>query len=551
MLFGTPRRVQRKNSGFFIVIMGIFISVQKTVECAVGAVCFALLFGGCCYRVLGILQSVGYDGKKFFGWAKKKGNLTFGKHVLLMLACALSCAVIGLCFSFAGEYAAVCALAAYLIFFPLFIWADNKIALRIPLAFTPRVKRLYGILCFTVAVAAYLAFTFLNFADFVWGNRIFGILRYVPLSLFPLLIIPFVLFANLISKIYETPKNKGYIKKARAKISSSQIRVIGVTGSYGKTSTKKVLCDILSKKYRVLATPSSHNTPLGLALSINSNELSEYDFFIAEMGARHVGDIAELCEICPPEVAVITGICPQHLESFGSEENVVKAKGEILQSCKSAVISGDCYALFEAYPCPKSRAECVSDLECGCDGSSFTLTLGGESVKTHTKLLGAHAVDNIALAATVAHSLGMSCAEIAAAVEGLEFVEHRLQLIKSDGVNILDDGYNSNIKGAAAALDVLRAFDGRKIVVTPGLVELGMLEESENYKLGARLAGLDFVILVGETLIAPVKKGYLENGGDESKLKVVLGLGAAQEELKKVLQKGDTVLFLNDVPDCY
>ena len=99
--------------------------------------------------------------------------------------------------------------------------------------------------------------------------------------------------------------------------------------------------------------------------------------------------------------------------------------------------------------------------------------------------------------------------------------------------------------------DLLRTFGGRKIVVTPGLVELGMLEESENYKLGARLAGLDFVILVGETLIAPVKKGYLENGGDEGKLKVVLGLGAAQEELKKVLQKGDTVLFLNDVPDCY
>lgn len=531
--------------------MGIFISVQKTVECVVGAVCFALLFGGCCYRVLGILQSVGYDGKKFFGWIKKKGNLTFGKHVLLTLACALSCAVIGLCFSFAGEYAAVCSLAAYLIFFLLFIWADNKIALRIPLSFTPRVKRLYGVLCFLVAVAAYLAFTFLNFADFAWGNRIFGILRYTPLAVFPLLIVPFVLLSNLVSKIYETPKNKGYIKKARSKIAGSQIRVIGITGSYGKTSTKKILSDILSKKYRVLATPRSHNTPLGLALSINGNELSEYDFFVAEMGARHVGDIAELCEICPPEVAVITGICPQHLESFGSEENVVKAKGEILQSCKSAVISEDCFALFEAYPCAKLRAECVSDVVCSSCGSSFTLTFDGESVKAHTKLLGRHAVDNIALAATVAHGLGMSCAEIAAAVEELDFVEHRLQLIESGGVNILDDGYNSNIKGAAAALEVLRSFDGRKIAVTPGLVELGMLEESENYKLGERLAGLDFVILVGETLIAPVKKGYLAGGGDAEKLKVVLGLNAAQEELKKVLQKGDTVLFLNDVPDCY
>lgn len=531
--------------------MGIFISVQKTIECVVGAVCFALLLSGCCYRVLGILQSSGYSGKKFFAWVKKKGNLTFGKHVLLMLMCALACGVISLCFSFAGIYAAVCGLSAYLIFFILFIWADNKVALRIPLSFTPRLKRLYAVLLFLCAVFAYIAFTLLNFADLVWGNNVFNILRYVPLALFPLLITPFVLLANLVSKAYETPKNKGYIKKARAKMAGASVKVIGITGSYGKTSTKQILSAMLSKKFRVLATPRSHNTPLGLALSVNNNDLNSYDIFIAEMGARHVGDIAELCEICPPEYAVITGICPQHLESFGTEENIVKAKGEILKDCKKAVVSGDCYALFEAYPCAKLRADCVSDLVCGCGGSEFTLTLGGESVKAHTKLLGAHAVDNVALAATLAFELGMSAGEIAEAIEGLDFVEHRLQLIKSGGVNILDDGYNSNIKGAAAALEVLKTFGGGKIVVTPGLVELGLLEESENYKLGERLVGFDFVILVGETLITPVKKGYLANGGDESKLKVVLGLPAAQEELKKVLKDGDTVLFLNDVPDQY
>lgn len=551
MLFRAPRNFQRQTYGIFKLIMGIFISVPKTIECVVCAVVFSLLLCGCCFRLLGILQSCGYGGKKFFGWLKKKGNLTFGRHVLLTMLCALASAVISLCFSFAGEYAAVCGLCAYLVFFPLYIWADNRVALRVPLAFTPRVKRLYTVLTLVTAVLAYFAFTLLNFADFVWGNGVFGILRYVPLAAFPLLIAPLIMLANALCKIYEVPRNKSFGKKAKAKLAASDIKVIGITGSYAKTSTKKILSEILGSKYRVLATPHSHNTPLGLAMSVNDNDLNDYDYFIAEMGARHVGDIAELCEMCPPDYSVITGICPQHLESFGSEENIIKAKGEILKSCERAVIADGCFSLFEAYPCTKLRADCVKDVVSDCNGSDFTLFFEGEEAKAHTKLLGAHAVENIALAATVAHMLGMTAAEIAAAVSGIDYIEHRLQLIRSDGVNILDDGYNSNVRGAAAAIEVLKSFGGRKIAVTPGLVELGILEEQENYALGKELVGLDFVILVGETLVLPVKRGYLDNGGDAGKIKVVPGLSAAQEELKKIITQGDTVLFLNDLPDIY
>ncbi|MDE6505561.1 MAG: UDP-N-acetylmuramoyl-tripeptide--D-alanyl-D-alanine ligase [Clostridia bacterium] len=531
--------------------MGIFISVPKTIECILTAVIFSALLCGCCYRLLGILQSCGYSGKRLAEWAAKKGNLTFGRHVLLMLLCALSSAVISLCFSFAGTYAAVCGLSGFAIFLPLFIWADNKVALRTPLTFTPRLKRLCAVLALLTAVIVYFCITLLNFADFVWGNSVFSIMRYVPLAVFPLLMLPLVLLANVLAKVYEVPHNKSFVKKAKAKLKNSDIKIIGVTGSYGKTSVKQILSEILKVKFRVLSTPRSHNTPMGLALSINSNGLENYDIFIAEMGARRSGDIAELCEMCPPDVSVITGICPQHLESFGTVENIVKAKGEILASCKTAVIADDCFSLFEAYPCPKSNAACVSDIKTDCGGSAFKLNLGGKSVQTHTKLLGAHAVQNIALAAAVAHSLGMSAEEIAAAVESLDYIEHRLQLIKSNGVNILDDGYNSNVKGAAAAIDVLKSFGGRKIAVTPGLVELGILEEKENYELGAKLVGLDYVVLVGETLIAPVKQGYLDNGGDKEKLSVVLGLPAAQDCLKSILQQGDTVLFLNDLPDIY
>ena len=532
--------------------MGIFISVEKTIECVVIAVIFSALLAGCCYRMLGILQSGGYSGKKFMKWTKKKSNLVFTRHTLLTLLCALSVAVISLCFSFLGEWAALVGLAGYAIFLPLYIWADNRIALRVPVTSTPRFKRLYIVLAFFTAVFVYLSVTLLNFASEVWGNAVFEYLRYVPLSFFCLLLIPLVLFANLVSKIYEVPHNRKFVKRAKQKLASSHIKVIGITGSYGKTSTKQILYSILSKKFKVLSTPRSHNTPLGLALSINNNDLDKFDVFIAEMGARNVGDIAELCDLCPPDYSVITGICPQHLESFGSLENIVKAKGEILVSTKQkAVIASDCFALFDAYPCKKVKCDCVSEVNCSSAGSTFTLTLGGESVPAKTKLLGRHAVDNIALAAEIASELGMTAAEIAEAVGELEFIEHRLQLIEANGVNILDDGYNSNIKGAAAAIEVLKYFKGSKIAVTPGLVELGILEESENRALGEKLVGLDGVILVGDTLVQPVKEGYLAAGGDPEKISVVLTLDKAQERLKTMIKAGDTVLFLNDLPDIY
>lgn len=532
--------------------MGIFISVPKTVECVIAAAVFAAAFSATYYKLLGILQSSGYSGKKLFGWAQKKDNAAVKRQVFLFMLCALSCAIFALCFSFAKEYAAIISLVPYILFFVLYVVADKKAALRSPATFTPRLKRLYVVLFLVTAILAYLAITLLNFADFLWGNRMFGILKYLPLSVFPLLSLPLVAFANLVCKIYEVPHNKSFVRAAGKKLSASNIKVVGITGSYGKTSTKQILAGILSKKFRVLSTPRSHNTPLGLALTVNSANLEDYDIFIAEMGARNVGDIAELCELCPPDYSLITGICPQHLESFKTEENIVKAKGEILAATKcKAVIAADCFDKFANYGCEKIRADCVSDISSSPEGTEFTLTLGGKSVGVKTKLLGAHSARNIGLAAELAFVLGMTAEEIAQAAGELGFIEHRLQLIKNNGVYILDDGYNSNVKGAAAALEVLRTFGGGKIVVTPGLVELGILEESENYLLGKSLVGLDRVILVGDTLVAPVKKGYLENGGNPAILETVPTLFAAQELLKQSLSAGDCVLFLNDLPDIY
>lgn len=532
--------------------MGIFISVPKTIECVAIAVFFAFAMLLSSAKLLGILQSCTYSGKKLVIWAAKKYNLTLGRHLLLALCCALACAVLSLSFSFAGQWACVIGLAAYVIFFTLFVIADTRLSLRSPATLTPRFGRLMASVWLVNAVIAYLLVTLLNFADHVWGNALFGNLKYVVLSVLPLCILPIVCLSNAVIKLYEVPRNARYVRAAAAKLDSAHLTVVGITGSYGKTSAKKILTALLSQKYRVLSTPRSHNTPLGVSKTINQADLSLYDVFIAEMGARHVGDIAELCALCPPDYSVITGICPQHLESFGSVQNIIKGKGEILQNTeKRAFIAADCFEDFVSFGGDKVRCDAASDIVADCDGTSFTLTLGDSSRRVHTRLLGAHAASNIALCACCAYDMGVSFDDICGAIEGLDYVEHRLQLIKSNGVNIIDDGYNANIKGAEAALEVLKTFGGRKIVVTPGLVELGILDREENAALGAKLVGFDNVILVGDTLVGYVKSGYLAAGGDESRLRVVPTLYAAEDVIAGIVSRGDTVLFLNDLPDVY
>lgn len=533
--------------------MGIFIDWQTTLECVLIALVFACLLSLISFKPLGILQGFGYKGGKLLGWARKKGNLAQARYSVLAIATALSSAVIAVSFSFAGaHWSAVIGLAGYLIFFVLYLYTESRKALRSTVALTPRFKRLFAALWLVFAILVYIVVTLLNFAEEVWGASLFATFKYSVLAIFPLCVLPVVCLANCITLIWEVPKNKSFVKKAKEKLSGSNITVVGITGSFGKTSAKNVLAEMLKSKYKVLATPSSFNTPLGIARTVNGSELADYDIFIAEFGARHVGDIAELCEMCPPDYSMITGICPQHLETFKTIENVVSAKGEIIAGTKKkTVIAGGYFHYFEHIAGAIEKCDCVRDVVADCTGTEFTLVLGGEERRVKTRLLGVHSADNIGLCAQTAYALGVSADGICKAIESLDFVEHRLQLTVSNGVNIIDDGYNSNVVGAKCAVEVLRSFAGKKVVVTPGLVELGVLEESENQALGASLVGLDCVILVGETLVGAVKQGYLSAGGEESKLVTVPSLVAAQDVLKTVIASGDTVLFLNDLPEIY
>ena len=533
------------------------------VEYAGVALGAAVLYALCAGRSLGALQQAGYNGSKYAAWVRRKGNMVRSRGTLLAFLIALSSLVLGICFSFAGEWAAYVALFPVPLFCILFCVADRR-ALKVPLVRTARAKRILALDFFLLLLAAAALVLGANaLYRLVWPQvGLVGHLRYLPLAVLPLLFPEILRLANALEKPFSSAKNRRYLAAAKKKLLAAPCVKIGITGSCGKTSVKNFLAGILGGRYRVFATPASYNTPLGIAKAIEDVDLTQYDYFIAEMGARHKGDIAELCELVRPDHCIVTGICPQHLETFGTVEGIVAAKGEILRGTKPggfAVIGQDEYTARLDPAAAGLKKVAVGehgefgafDVHCSPAGIEFKLAMGILQMPVRSRLLGAHNAQNIALAAALASKLGVEKEEIASAVAGLDFVPHRLQPLEAGGVVVLDDAYNANVRGAAAALDVLRLFGGRKFVVTPGLVELGVLEESENAALGERMVGLDRILLVGSTLVTAVRKGYLAAGGIEERVSVHPTLDAAKEALGQELMPGDTVLFLNDLPDIY
>lgn len=532
--------------------------IVEYVGVALGA---ALLYALCAGRSLGALQQAGYNGKKYAAWVRRKGNMVRSRNTLLAFLIALSMLVLGVCFSFAGRWAAYIALAPILLFTVIYCIADRR-ALKVPLVRTARAARIQVLDAFVLFVcAAALAVGANALWLEVWPQvELVEHLRYLPLAVLPLLFPELLRLANVLEKPFSSAKNRRYLAAAKKQLLAAPCVKIAVTGSCGKTSVKNFLAGILGERWRVFATPASYNTPLGIAKAIENEDLSQYDFFIAEMGARHKGDIAELCELVRPDHCIITGICPQHLETFGTVEGIVAAKGEILRGTKRggfAVIGQDEYtdrldpaaAGLQKVAVGEHGEFGALGVFCSPEGIGFDLALGILQMPVHARLLGAHNAQNIALAAALAAKLGMEKEEIAAGIAKLDFVPHRLQPIYAGGVVILDDAYNANVRGAAAALDVLRLYGGRKFVVTPGLVELGVLEEGENAALGEKMVGLDGILLVGSTLVTAVRRGYLAAGGIEQRIAVYPTLDAAKEALAAELVPGDTVLFLNDLPD--
>ena len=358
----------------------------------------------------------------------------------------------------------------------------------------------------------------------------------------------------------------GFIEDAKRRLDRMPDLIkIGITGSYGKTSTKFFLREILSIRYRVLATPASFNTPMGVTRVIREQLMPSHEVFIAEMGARHVGDIKELCDIVHPQIGLLTSVGPQHLDTFGSIEAIRDTKNELIESLPeggTAIFARDngiCDSLYERCRLmEKYESDSIfhaENIECGPWGTRFKLVKNdtGDSVTCETRLLGEHAISNLLLCCTTASLLGMTMKEIASGIRLCHPIEHRLQLLESSGgISIIDDAFNSNPAGASAALRVLKDFPGRRIVVTPGMVELGAQEAELNRRFSSEMASsADIVFLVGPRHCEPIAAGLREAGFPEANLHICRNLEESTTLLNRIMRAGDVVLYENDLPDNY
>ena len=384
-----------------------------------------------------------------------------------------------------------------------------------------------------------------------------------------LVITPHIItLAGRLATPIERAVTRWYFNDGKKKLASHKDMIkIGITGSYGKTSCKVILGTILSEKYHTLITPHSYNTPMGVTRVIRNQMTGDEEVFVAEMGARNVGDIAEMCDLVAPTYGLLTSVGPQHLETFGSIENVAKTKYELIDCLPEggkAFLPDDggiCKGLYDKTEKEKYLFAIdgeglymkANDITLNEQGSSFVLCCaGGESIPCTTKLLGRHNIQNILGCAAIARRLGLTMQQIADGIGKVEAVEHRLQLIPTgNGVTVIDDAFNSNPAGTQAALDVLGGFAGRKIIITPGLVELGDVEYEENVDFGRRMAKVvDIAILVAGNGDA-IEKGLKENGYPEANIIRAGNLNDATAALSRLTRIGDVVLFENDLPDHY
>ena len=432
-----------------------------------------------------------------------------------------------------------------------------------PLVVTARIKRL---IC-TILVLYFIPLCFMSYyisdTSFVW--------QMLLVITFMIYFNAFVVYlANIINYPIERLVYLHYKTKAQRKLKSmSNLKIIGITGSYGKTSSKNILSDILNIKYNALPTPRNLNTFNGLIMTVNNHMDKFTDIFIAEMGAYVKGEIKGLCKLVKPKYGILTRIGTAHLETFGSEENITEGKFELIESLPSdgfAVLNGDdpkqvSYKL-------KNKVKTIwigienedvdvraTNIKCSSKGTSFDVIFKDDSKKYsfETKLLGDHNVYNILAGIACGVEFGVDVEDLVQAVKAVRPVEHRLELKRLGNFYQIDDAYNSNPVGAANACKVLGMMPGIKVVVTPGMIELGAKENEYNMTFGEQIAEVaDYVVLIGEKRTKPIKDGLINKGFDKDKIIVFNDVRDAYHFIRTLTGKKDVyALFENDLPDTY
>lgn len=504
-----------------------------------------------------MLQQNKYNRKKtYLKWIKKNKAKAFKNYSIFFIILAIfifynNIILLMLCFN-----------VLYLLLAVNLILERKKSQNKLPLKYTARVKRLTFTNILTHLIPIIVMSIFVNETNLPYYYLILGLIAYLNNL--------YILVALLINTPVESLVGYYFKRKAINKIKNMKsLKVVGITGSYGKTSSKNILNDILNIKYNVVPSPRNFNTPFGLMITIN-NYLDKFaDVFIAEMGACQSGDIKELCDLVHPKYGIITKIGVAHLATFGSRENIQKTKFELIESLPSdgiGILNGD----DEWQRSYKIKNNCkikwigidsedvdvrAKNITLSPKGTTFDCYFKGDETpyKFETKLLGYANVYNILASIALGREFGMTIEQLKAGVSKVKAVEHRLELKRNGDITIIDDAYNSNPTGAKMALDVLRLMPGKHIVVTPGMIELGDEEYEKNKEFGKQIAlsQTDEVILVGAEKTKPIYEGLKEENYDENKIHIINDVLKAFPLIQTLRENETYVLLENDLPDIF
>ncbi|MDE6322522.1 MAG: UDP-N-acetylmuramoyl-tripeptide--D-alanyl-D-alanine ligase [Paramuribaculum sp.] len=507
-------------------------------------------------RDLMMMQQNSYRNDRYRRWLKSSGDTTSFPRLIGLCVAFLSLV------DFGSELWGMVLMAVFS--------AGNAISLltrkyKKPLVWTNRVKRIFSTMILlsliiegaVAAVACAEGSAHLLFALAVGSAFLYCASHIVVMSAVALL------------GPVEKAINRKYYNEADSILRSMPgLKVIGVTGSYGKTSTKHYLERILSEHFDVLMTPGNFNTTLGVIRTVREMLKPYTEVFICEMGAKQLNDIREICDLVHPQIGIVTAVGPQHLESFKSIENVRRTKFELIDSLPAdgfAVVNND-------FPMIAGRkvenVECVRygvnpsdgldykavDIAYSSQGTTFAVVGNGQRLELRTSLVGECNVSNLVAAVVVAMHLGVPDEKIRYAVEKIEQVEHRLNMKRTPaGINIIDDAYNSNPTGSAMALDVLASMTaGSRFVITPGMVELGEKQYELNRTFGEKIARcVDVAIIVGDYNRKAILEGIDSVGNAGLEVLVASTFAEAQAMMVARAKAGDTVLYENDLPDTF
>jgi UDP-N-acetylmuramoyl-tripeptide--D-alanyl-D-alanine ligase len=437
-----------------------------------------------------------------------------------------------------------------------------------PLVFTARARRLFGAALAVPALVLALAAVAVLTGAPAWVAPAIG----TAVAVLAVVTAPELIFvADRAVKPIQALDNRRFVQRAETKLAQVSPLVAGITGSFGKTTTKACIAEVAELRGPAYATPASFNTYLGVVRAINEGLTTRHRTFVVEMGAYRRGDVAELCELVHPQIGVLTAIGPAHLERFGSLDAIEQAKGELAEALPPDgvfVTNADDERCLRAAERTKARVVLFSaagaanaeitaaDISMAEGTTRFRLRRrGGEEVTVRSKLLGQHNVANLLAAAAVGTGLDLPLDAIGRALARVTPPAHRLAPIlnRQAGIVVIDDAYNSNPVGAAAALEVLASHQAeRRLLVTPGMVELGEREAEENERFGTQAAAVcDLIVLVGEERSKPILAGLTAASFPDSQIHVVANTSEAQALLAKTTRRGDVVLFENDLPDLY